>query len=67
VLGACWLLTKFWEHLVIFYHFWDFENLSKAEHKSKRKSWDLDPFLGIFGFGDNVMGMGMLARGFTHA
>ena len=28
---------------------------------------DLGPFLGIFGFWDYVMGMGMSAHGFTHA
>jgi hypothetical protein len=35
--------------------------------KSKRRSWDLNPFLGIFGFWAYVMGMGMSAHGFTHA
>jgi hypothetical protein len=46
--------------------FWDFDRLSKAEHNSKQRSWDLAPCLGIFGFWDYVMGMGMLTHGFTH-
>jgi hypothetical protein len=45
----------------------DFDRLSKAERKSKQRSRDLDPFLGIFGFWDYVTGMGMSAHGFTHA
>jgi hypothetical protein len=40
--------------------------MSKVEHKMKRISWDLGSFLGIFGFWDYVMGMGMSAHGFTH-
>jgi hypothetical protein len=43
--------------------FWDFDRLSKAEHKSKRRSWDLSPFLGIFGFWAYVTGMGMWPMG----
>jgi hypothetical protein len=46
--------------------FWDFDRLSKVERKSKRRSRDLGPFLGIFGFWAYVMGMGMSAHGFTH-
>jgi hypothetical protein len=39
----------------------------RMERKTKSKrSWDLDPFLGIFGFWDYVTGMGMSAHGFTH-
>jgi hypothetical protein len=66
VLGACWPLTKFWRSLVRFDLFWDFDRLSKVERKSKQRSWDLDPFLGIFGFWAYVTGMGMSAHGFTH-
>jgi hypothetical protein len=50
-----------------FLPFWDFDRLSKAERKSKRRSWDIEPFLGIFGFWAYVMGMGMSTHGFTHA
>jgi hypothetical protein len=33
--------------------FWDFNSLSKEEHKMKQRSWDIDPFLGAFlGFGN---------------
>jgi hypothetical protein len=39
--------------------FWDFDRLSKAERKSKQRSRDLNPFLGIFGFWAYVTGMGM--------
>jgi hypothetical protein len=46
--------------------FWDFDRLLKVEHKSKRRSWDLGPFLGIFGFWAYVTGMGMSTHGFTH-
>jgi hypothetical protein len=42
-----------------FLPFWDFDRLSKAERKSKWRSWDLGPFLGPFwvlglcnGYGD---------------
>ena len=49
VLGAYWPLTKFWEHLVIFNHFWDFDSMLKMERKTKQRSWDLGSFLGIFG------------------
>jgi hypothetical protein len=38
----------------------------EGEHKTKRRSWDLGPFLGIFGFWAYVTGMGMSAHGFTH-
>jgi hypothetical protein len=48
-------------------YFWDFDRLSKVERKTKQRSQDLDPFLGIFGFWDYVTGMGMSAHGFTHA
>ena len=64
--GACWPLTKFLGSLVMFDLLWDFDRLSKMECKSKQRSWDLDPFLGIFGFWAYVMGMGMSAHGFTH-
>jgi hypothetical protein len=49
----CWPLTKFWEHLVIFDHFWDFDNLSKMEHQTKQRLQNLGPLLGPFlGFGN---------------
>jgi hypothetical protein len=41
--------------------------MSKAERKSKWRSRDISPFLGIFWFWAYVMGMGMLAHGFTHS
>ena len=47
--------------------FWDFDMLSKAEHKMKQRSGDLSPFLGIFGFWDDLTAMGMFSHGFTHA
>jgi hypothetical protein len=34
--------------------------------QDEERSQDLNPFLGIFGFWDYVMGMGMSAHGFTH-
>jgi hypothetical protein len=47
-------------------YFWDFDRLLKVGHKSKQISWDLGPFLGIFGFWAYVTDMGMSAHGFTH-
>jgi hypothetical protein len=47
-------------------YFWDFDRLSKVECKSKRKSRDLGPFLGVFGFWAYVTGMGMSTHGFNH-
>jgi hypothetical protein len=41
--------------------------MSKVERKTKQRSQDLDPLLGIFWIWDYVMGMGMSAHGFTHA
>jgi hypothetical protein len=41
--------------------------MSKAERKSKHRSQDLSPFLGIFGFWAYVTSMGMSSHGFTHA
>jgi hypothetical protein len=64
VLGACWPLTKFWEFLGHVDLFWDFDNLSKEEHKSKRRSRDLGPLLGPFlGFWEYVTGMGCRPMG----
>jgi hypothetical protein len=40
--------------------------LSKVEHKTKWRSRDLSPHLGIFGIWDYVTGMGMLSHGFTN-
>jgi hypothetical protein len=59
---------SFEEHLVIFDHFWDFDNLSKKVRKAKRRSSNLDPlfgsFLGPFWiFGDNVTGPGCWPMG----
>jgi hypothetical protein len=65
-LGYYWPLTKFWRSLVRFDLFWDFDRLSKVERKLKWRSWDLGPFLRLFGFWVYVTGMGMLAHGFTH-
>jgi hypothetical protein len=48
VLGACWPLTMFWETLGPIDLFWDFDNLSKEEQKTKRRSQDIGPFLGHF-------------------
>jgi hypothetical protein len=71
VTGECWgpvgprpSLRDYWSCLT---YFWDFDRLSKVERKSKQRSRDLSPFLGIFGFWAYVTGMGMLAHGFTHA
>jgi hypothetical protein len=44
----CWPLTKFWEFLGHVDLFWNFNSLSKEEHKMKRISWDLDPLLEHF-------------------
>jgi hypothetical protein len=41
-------LTKFWRSLVRFDLVWYFDRLSKIEHKSKRTSWDLNPFFRDF-------------------
>jgi hypothetical protein len=67
VLGACWPLNKFWENLVIFDHFWDFDSLSKMEHHMKKILQNLDPILGPFWVLGICNRKGMLARGFTHA
>jgi hypothetical protein len=48
VLGACWPLTKFWEILGHSDLFWDFDSLSKEEHKMKWRSKDLGPLLDPF-------------------
>jgi hypothetical protein len=66
VLGAYWPLTKFWRSLVRFDLFWDFDRLSKTECKSKKRSRNIGPILGIFGFWAYVTGMVMSAHGFTH-
>jgi hypothetical protein len=34
-----------------------------VDRKTKQRSQDLDPFLGIFGISDYVMGMGCRAMG----
>jgi hypothetical protein len=64
--GDLLALDQFWRSLVRFDLFWDFDRLSKVERKSKQKSRNLGPFLGIFGFWYYVMSMGMSAHGFTH-
>jgi hypothetical protein len=51
--SGCWPLTKFWEHLVIFDRFWDFDSLSKMERQTKWRLQNLGPRLGPFlGFGN---------------
>ena len=48
----CCPFTKFWEILGQVDLFWDFDSLSKEEHKMKQRSQDLIPFLGpswVFG------------------
>ena len=52
--------------LVKFDLFWDFDSLSKEEHKTKQILWDLGPFLGPFwdlglcnGMGCQPMGLPM--------
>jgi len=64
LVSECWPLSKFWEFLGHVDLFWDFDNLSKEEQKSKRRSRDLDPLLGLFlGFGEYVMRMGCQPMG----
>jgi hypothetical protein len=41
-----WPLTKFWEYLVIFERFWDYESLSKMEHPGGADIADLTYFEG---------------------
>jgi hypothetical protein len=43
--------------------FWDFNNLSKEERKTKQRSRDLGPFLGPFWDWDYVTGMGCRPMG----
>jgi hypothetical protein len=45
---------------------WDFDRLLKAENKTKWRSRDLNPFIGIFGFYAYVAGMEMSTHVFTH-
>jgi hypothetical protein len=66
VLGACWPLTKFWEILGYVDLFWDFDIPSKTEHKMKKRSWDLGPFLGPSWDLGICNGYGMLIHRFTH-
>jgi hypothetical protein len=64
VLGACWPLTKFWDNLGHVDLFWDFDSLSKKEHKTKQRSRGSRPTFGSFlGFWDNVTGMGCRPMG----
>jgi hypothetical protein len=56
------VLGDSWSSLTIL----DFDNLSKVEHKTKQRSWDLDPFLGPFRVLGLCNGNGMSAHGFTH-
>jgi hypothetical protein len=61
---SCWPLTKFWEFLGHVDLVWDFDNLSKEERKTKRRSQDLGPLLGLFlGFWEYVMGKGCRPMG----
>ena len=60
-------MTKFWEILGHSDLFWDFDSLSKEEHKMKWISRDLGPLLGPFWvLGDNLIGLGCRPMGFTH-
>jgi hypothetical protein len=43
--------------------FWDFNKLSKVEHKMKWRSWDISAFLGILGFWAYVTCMGCWPMG----
>jgi hypothetical protein len=61
--GGYWPLTKFWEFIGHVDLFWNFEILSKEEHKMKQRSRDLGP---LFGFLQICNGKGMLAHGFTY-
>jgi hypothetical protein len=52
-------LEQFWRSLVGFELFWDFNRLSKEEHKLKQRSWDFGPLFRDFwllglcnGYGD---------------
>jgi hypothetical protein len=49
----------------VFDHFWDFDRLVEDE-APKRRSQDLAPFYGLFGFRVYVTGMGCQLHGFTH-
>jgi hypothetical protein len=53
-------LDQVWEFLGHVDLFWDFESMSKEEHKTKQRSRDLGPFLG---FWDNVTGNGCQPMG----
>jgi hypothetical protein len=67
VLGAYWLLTKFWITLVVFYHFWDFDRL--VEDGAPRRSRDCGishPFVRFLGIRDYVTGMGCWPMGLIH-
>jgi hypothetical protein len=64
--GNCWPLTKFWEILGHDDLFWDFDSLSKMEHKMNQRSCDLGSFLGHFCDLGICNGYGMSAHGFTH-
>jgi hypothetical protein len=55
IVGALLSLDHVLEFLGHVDLFWDFDSLSKEEHKSKRRSRDLGPFLG---FWEYVMRMG---------
>jgi hypothetical protein len=63
VLEAYWHLTNFWEFLGHVDLFWDFDSLSKEEHKLKQRSQDLGPLFGFLGICNRN---GMSAHGFTH-
>jgi hypothetical protein len=41
-------LLALWEFLGHVDLFWDFDSLSKEEHKTKWRSWDVDPLLDPF-------------------
>jgi hypothetical protein len=61
---ACWPLTKFWRTLVMFDHFLGLRQAGRRRStQAKRRSRDLAPLYGIFGFRVYVTGMGCRPMG----
>jgi hypothetical protein len=64
VSGTCRPLTKFWDFLGHVDLFWEFDNLTKEECKTKWISWDLSPLLDPFlGFWEYLMDRGCQPMG----
>jgi hypothetical protein len=61
--GGLLALDQVLRDLVKFDLFWDFDSLSKMEHKTKQISLDLDPFWVLFGIWEYVTGMGCRPMG----